>query len=269
METVFKTSYTLVTEENGIITIRQRSRTGFLIALTELVIGILSYAASRMRFTGDGGMERFCFWAAVVILPLAGMMFIIGLLRSLNSKTVFDCNSGKMKKGSKIYQFSQIENLKLERMPFADSEIFFVTAVINGKPLKLASETTKNTLEEVAGFLNQKLAVRETAVTTVKKDNASTASWAGRHFIGILLVVLGLTLAGTGFVLLQDLIFTAPGNAHGPLIWPLGIWITGLGLGDLIGLPVARVFKRGSEQSKVTMIIMILYFGSYFLICWR
>ena len=269
MDSVFKTSNTIVTEKDGVIIIRQRNRTIILIAAIELVIGVLSYMASRMRLSGDGGIERFCFWAAAIILPLAGLMFILGLLQGINAKVIFDCNSGKMRKGHHIYEFSQIEKLSLESMPFADSEIFFVTASINRKPIKLISETSKATLEEVAEFLNRKLAIREAAATAVKGDNPSTASWPGRHFIGILLIALGVIWTGTGFFFLQNLIFTGWGNEHGPLIWPLGIWIAGLGLGDLIGLPVGRVLKGGSRSSRIAMLIIILYFGSYFLICWR
>lgn len=269
IETVFKTSNALVTEKNGLITVRERSRTIILIALVELAIGVLSYLASRMRLSGDGGFERFCSWAAAIILPLAGLMLTIGLYQSLNAKTVFNCNSGKMRRGRKKYDFSQIENLSLERTVFADSEIFFLTAVVNGKGIKLISETSKDTLTEVLQFLNEKMAVREAAVTTVKEADTPTSSWAGRHFMGILLLALGLIWTGTGFYFLPNLIFTSLGNMHGTLVWPLGIWIAGLGCGDLIGLPVNQLIKGGFGSLKITMLIMIIYFGSYFLICWR
>lgn len=269
IKTVFKTSNLLVTEKNGLITVRERCRTIILIALVELVIGILSYMASRMRLSGNGGIERFCFWTAAIILPLAGLILVIGLYQSLNTKTVFNCNSGKMKRGRKIYDFSQIEDISLERKVFADGEIFFLTIVVNGKGIKLISETSKDTLTEALQFLNEKLAVREGAATTVKKANTPASSWVGRHFAGILLLALGLIWIGTGFYFIPNLIFTSSGNMHGPLVWPLGIWIAGLGCGDLIGLPVSRIINGGCRRSKMAWLIMILYFGSYFLICWR
>jgi hypothetical protein len=269
IETAFKTSNVLMTEKNGLITVGERSRTIILIAFVELAIGILSYVASRIRLSGDGGIERFCFWEAVIILPLAGLMLMIGLYQSLTTKTVFNCNSGKMRRGRKIYDFSQIENLSLERKVFAGGEIFFLTVVVNGKGIKLISETSKDTLAEALRFLNEKLAVREGAATTVKEANTPASSWVGRHFAGILLLALGLIWTGTGFYFIPNLIFTSPGNLHGSLVWPLGIWIAGLGCGDLIGLPVSRIINGGYRRSKIAMLIMILYFGSYFLICWR
>jgi hypothetical protein len=53
------------------------------------------------------------------------------------------------------------------------------------------------------------------------------------------------------------------------LVWALGIWIAGLGLADLAGIPVGRLFTRASGGSKIGILVLILYFGSYFLLCWR
>jgi|GEM_PF-1715049 len=264
---VFKTSYTLVTEENGVIYVKARTRTIVVIALFGLILGLLAYLLSRMPLTVDGGMEQFCFWAATIILSLAGLMFMIGLLQSLNSTTIFDCNSGKMRKGSKAYDFSQIQRIALERRPFGDREIFFLTAVVNGESIKIASETAKDTLEAVAVFLNQGLTNSTAATATDVYPPAS--SWVERHFIGIFLITLGVIWSGTSFFFLQNLIFTVLRNGHGPLVWPLGIWIAGLGLGDLAGIPVGRLFTRASGRSKIGILILILYFGSYFLICRR
>jgi len=269
MEPIFKTPYTLVTKERGIITVRRRSQTLVIIALIEMVIGTLVYLISRLQVFGDGGFEQFCFWAAAIILSLAGLMFIAGLLQGINSKVVFDCNSRKVSKGQKTYDFSQINNFSLEKKPFAEREIFFLTALINDKPVRLVSETSSDTLEEVADFLNKELAGHETFAPIVKEANTSTVSWAGRYFLGVLLIALGLIWSGTGFLFLQSLIFADPRNGHGPLIWPLGIWIAGLGFGELIGIPVGRVLKGNSGRSKFAVIIMILYFGSYLLFCWR
>lgn len=264
---VIKTSYTLVTEENGVIYVKARNRTIVVIALFALILGVLAYLLSRMPLTVDGGMEQFCFWAATIILSLAGLMFMIGLLQSLSSTTIFDRNSGKMRKGAKAYDFSQIQRIALERRPFGDREIFFLTAVVNGESIKIASETAKDTLEAVAVFLNQGLTNSGAAMAT--DVYLPAPSWVERHFVGIFLITLGVIWSGTGFFFLQNLIFTVLRNGHGPLVWPLGIWIAGLGLGDLAGIPVGRLFTRASGRSKIGILILILYFGSYFLICRR
>lgn len=267
MEKVFVTPYTLVTDENGVIYVKARTRRIMAIALFGLILGLLAYLFSRMPFTVDREMEQFCFWAAIIILSLAGLIFITGLLQSLNSTTVFDLNSGKMRRGAKVYDFSQIQQIALERRPFADRELFVLTAVVNGESIKLASETTQDPLEKVAGFLNQQLT--NSAAATAIDVHLPAPSWVERHFIGIFLIILGAIWSGTGYFFLQDLIFIASVNGHGPLVWPLGIWIAGLGLGDLAGIPVGRLFIRDSGRSKTGIFILLLYFATYLLLCWR
>lgn len=267
MKKVFATSYSLVTEENGVIYVKARIRRIMVIALSGLFLGLLAYLLSRLPLTIDGGMEHFCFWAATIILSLAGLTFMIGLFQSLSSTTTFDLNSGKMRKGSKEYDFSEIQRIALETRPFGDREIFFLTAVVNGEAIKLASETAKDPLEKLAAFLIQRIA-NPMAVPTMDVY-LPLPSWMERHFIGIFLFILGVIWAGTGFFFLQNLIFTVLGDGHGPLVWPLGIWIAGLGLGELAGIPAGRLFTRASGRSKIGILILVLYFGSYFLLCWR
>ncbi|HLT56373.1 MAG TPA: hypothetical protein VK057_09740 [Bacillota bacterium] len=267
MKKVFETSYSLVTEENGVVYVKARTRSIMVTALLLLIFGLSAYLLSQVPLTEDGGMEKFCFWAAIIILPSAGLLFIIGFLQSLSSTTVFDFNSGRMRKGSKVYDLSQIQRIALERRPFADREIFFLTAVVNGESIKLASETTQDPLEKVAGFLNQQLT--NSAAATAVDVYLPAPSWVGRHFIGIFLITLGAIWSGTGYFFLQDLIFIASVNGHGPLVWPLGIWIAGLGLGDLAGIPVGRLFTRDSGRSKTGIFILLLYFATYLLLCWR
>lgn len=267
MKQVFATPYSLVTEGNGVIFVKARTRRMMVIALFGLLLGLLASLLSRMPLTVDGGMERFCFWAATIILSWAGLIFIIGLLQSVNSTTSFDLNSGKMRKGSKVYDFSQIQRIALEKRPFGDREIFFLTAIVNGESIKLASETAKDTLEKVADFLNQRL--KNSGAATATDVYRPAPSWAKRHFIGIALILLGLIWAGTGFFFLQNLIFAVLGNGHGPLVWPLGIWIAGLGLGEFAGIPVGPLLTRASGHSKTGILILVLYFVTYILICWR
>lgn len=267
MEKVFATSYTLVTEENGVIYIKARTRGIMAMALFGLVLGLLAYLLSRTPLTADGGMEQFCFWAAIITMSLAGLLFTIGLLQYFNSTIVFDLNSGKMRKGSKTFDFSQIQQIALEKRAFGDREIFFLTAVVNGESIKLASETNKDTLEKVVDFLKQRLTNSEAAAATELHQPAP--SWVERHFIGVFLIIFGVIWSGTGFFFLQDLIFIASWNGHGPLVWPLGIWIASLGLGDLAGIPVRRLFTRASGRSKTGILLLLLYFGTYVLLCWR
>jgi hypothetical protein len=134
MNIAIKTPYNLVTEQNNIITLRPRSGALFIIAAVGLVTSAVFYWASRLNFSGDGGIEQFCNWAALIIVPLAGLMFLLGFFQSIKSKVVFDCNSGKMRKGLNTFCFSQIEQLSLERMPFGNREIFFLTAYVNSHP---------------------------------------------------------------------------------------------------------------------------------------
>lgn len=275
MKKVFETSYSLVTEKNGVISVRARTQRMMVIALFALILGFMAYLLSRMPLSVDGGMEQFCFWAATILQLLSGLIFVVGVFQSVISTTIFDLNSGKMRKGFKAYDLSQIQRIALEKRLFGDREIFFLTAVVNGEAIRLAAETAKDNLDKVAAFLNQRLtgfmAVPVTETATGTEVHLSASSGAERHFnfIGILLIIFGAIWAGAGFFFLQNLIFDASGNGHGPLVWPLGLWIAGLGLGDLAGLSVARLLTRDSGRSKLGILFLALYFGAYFFLCWR
>ena len=113
MKKVFETSYSLVTEENGVVYVKARTRsimvTGLYFANLR-VVGISfvrKYPLLKME-----EWRSFCFWAAIIILPSAGLLFIIGFLQSLSSTTVFDFNSGReCEKGSKYMIFRKFNGL--------------------------------------------------------------------------------------------------------------------------------------------------------------
>ncbi len=269
MNLMFKTPYTRVTEANGIITIKRRSGAIYLIAAFEIAIGAMAYLVSRLQLTADGALERLGFWVAAILIPLAALMILMGVLQGLNSIVIVDCNSRKMRKGSRVYDFSEMERFTIDSIPFADKELYFLTALVNEKPIKLVSETMKDSLERMAEYLNQRMALTESfsaGATSVRLPLAENGPQGG-YFLGALLMVMGAIWSVTGGIFLRNMIFTGPGMEHGPLLWPLGIWLAAFGLGDRIGIPWVKWLRDGPGWARA--LVLIAGFGSYFLVCWR
>jgi hypothetical protein len=122
-------------------------------------------------------------------------------------------------------------------------------------------------LESIIVFLNAKIQAEKKEAIHITEETNQVSQNVGKHFMGILLLVLGLIWSGTGFFFFTHLIFTGYGEKSGPLVWPLGIWIAGLGIGDLAGIPIFREEK--GKWRRLRTILIILYFGSYLLVCWR
>jgi hypothetical protein len=269
MNPIFQTPYTMVTEANGIITIKRRSGAIYLIAAFEIAIGAMAYLVSRLQLTAAGALERLCFWAAAILIPLAALMILMGVLQGLNSIVIFDCNSRKIRKGSRVYDFAGIDRFTVDSIPFADKELYFLTAAVNQKPIKLVSETQKDSLERMAEYLNQRTAFTESfsaEAASVRLPLAENGPQSG-YFLGVLLMVMGAIWSGTGVIFLRNIIITGPGLEHGPLLWALGIWLAAFGLGDMTGIPWVKWLREGPGWLRT--LVLIAGFGSYFLVCWR
>lgn len=58
MGKLIETAYTLVTEENGVIYVKAKTRPIMVIALFELILGSLAYFLSRLSDECCGGRSR-------------------------------------------------------------------------------------------------------------------------------------------------------------------------------------------------------------------
>ena len=109
MKKVFETPYSLVTEKNGVIYVKAKTRIVMVITLFGLILGLFAYLLSQ-SLTADGGMEQFCFWAAIIILPLSGLILHHRPPSEFKSITIFDITPGKCKR-LQVYDFRKFNGL--------------------------------------------------------------------------------------------------------------------------------------------------------------
>jgi len=264
MATIYKTRYTLVTEEEGLIRIRGRSGTLLFILSVLAVIGTAALVLSSMKFTPDGALERLCRWASIILLPLSVLLALIALGQSVGSRVTFDCSAGRVIKGSRGYDFGEVSDIGAERLPFGETNLYFLTLTVGGESLRIASDTDIRNLESISAYLKGELGSGESSSRAEKVDEK--AFFAPR-FAGVFLLSLGCLRSATGYFLLPGLIFTAPGSSHGPLVWPLGIWIAIAGILFLSGIPAVSRIKKTSAWMKA--LGLLAYLSIYFFVCWR
>src|SRR6266568_1774404 len=274
MSTVHESRFFLVTESNGVITLSPKG-SAFLPIGGGLAIcaGALFFALSRAHILDNDALDQLLVWAAAIVTPAGCLLLALGVIAAIvNRRTktyVLDCNRGIMTRGSATYPFSRITGFRLATVPLFNRELCVLLADIDGKEVKLASDLEREPLSRVVEHLNR--AVLNAAAPSRPADQGvplpPVASAVARHSVGIFLLALGAIWSTAGYFLLQDVIITRPGVGHGPLLWPLGIWLAALGLSDFVGLPFARwVVERRSWRRYAVGAIVV---GSYMVVCWR
>lgn len=72
--------------------------------------------------------------------------------------------------------------------------------------------------------------------------------------------------AVTAFFLVPDLAFSSRSSSWGILVWPLGVWMTLLGVLEWLAVPVWRWLSAPPLWRRV--LVGVLWFGSYALFSW-
>lgn len=273
MGEVLKSRHTLVIEKKGKIIVKARKGSMLAIIAGEIVVAVLAYTASGRRITADGALERLCFLASIVLIAFAALMSLILALQSATSKTVFDVDARTMRRGGKRFDLSRAGGLEVQSRPFADKQLHFLCVNVDGRQLRIASETDPADLRKAASLLEGRLGSRPAAegaavaAEASASDAAQGSPRAGSAFIGAFLIAFGALWGGGGYFFLRDVIFTMLPEYGGPLLWPFGLWLIALGACELARIPLFRRMLEGRSRGKA--VALIVFFGSYLLICWR
>ena len=262
---VFKTPYTLVSEDAFTLTIRGRNTVLFGIAASCLFVCGLSAAEARYQIVSSPAMAMFCRWSAAVLLVIAVSLIVMGILSGLRSETSINFATGKIRRGAKTYPLSSLQRITVGSIAFGGGRIHYLSAVIDGKTLRIASGTEADHVAGIADYLKKRLERKSPSAADDARE--TTGAWAGEHLAGIVLVALGLTVSVSGYFLLPGIIISHGARGHGPLMWPVGICFVIIAAFDFAGYPLHKM-SVGKERI-IKSAILLAIFSVYAFALWR
>ena len=262
---IFKTPYTLVSEDAFTLSIRGRNTVLFGIAASCLFVCGLSAAEARYQIVSSPAMAMFCRWSATVLLVISVCLIVMGFLSGMRSETTINFATGTIRRGTRTYPLTSLQRITVGSIAFGEGRIHYLSAVIDGRSVRIASGTEADHVAGIADYLKKRLERKPSAV----RDDAPAATgvWAGKHLAGIIPVSLGITVSVPGYFLMPDVIITHGARGHGPLMWPVGICFVIIGIFDFAGYPL-HTMNTGKERFIKGAILLVI-FTVYAFALWR
>jgi hypothetical protein len=171
--------------------------------------------------------------------------------------------------GRRTYTFVSITGFRLATMAIGTRQLFVLFAIVEGKDCRLISGHEEAPMTTLAEYLNSRVVLRPARPPkNAAGDVAPRELAGGRYFMPAIFLGIGSVWSAGAYHFFPDMIFVHHTSAeHGPLVWPLGLWIIALGLCELTGIPVWRSLSQGSWWRRNA--IGLSFVGTYFFVCWR
>lgn len=246
----------LVTEQEGRIEIEQRNQLGPLIGLGSLLLAGAVY----------GGAHWFPPAYAMLMTWFAALMGVLGFLNlslSLRGprRSRLDLATGIATLYGHPSALSEVSAPRIESSSIASSTFFSLVVTQRGKSRMLMTLTAREPLEPVL----------QAVATLLQQPGGPAPDLPGESFLKAFvppfLLLLGTLWSLVGYFTMSEVILGRHGS--GVLLWPLGIWIAGLGIFEWLGVPLSDAVLNYREGGRRMTWIGLLWFASYFFVCWR
>ena len=271
MDTVLEGDSFRLAESSGRITLAPKHDL-FMVKLGGLAIlaGALTQLLSRWSVLGPTLTGRVPSGLDIVVVAAGSLLLVLGVLVNvLKRPIVFDCNQWIMTIGRRTYSFVAITGFRLATMAVGSRQLFVLFAIVDGKECRLISGYEEAPMKMLAEHLNRRVVLRPARPPKNAAGEITPRQLAaGRYLMAAICLGIGSVWSAGAYVFFPDMIFVHHTSAeHGPLLWPLGLWIVALGLCELAGVQVWRLLSQGSWWRRNA--IGLLFFGTYFFLCWR
>lgn len=246
----------LVTEQDGRIEIEQRNQLGPWIGLGSLLLAGAVYGGSH--------------WAppayAMLMTWFAALMGVLGLLNlslSLRGprRSLLDPSTGIATVYGRASALSELSAPRIESTSIGSSTFFSLVVTQRAKNRMLMTLPAREPLEPVL----------QAVATLLQQPGGPTPDLPGESFLKAFLppflLLLGVLWSLVGYFTMPEVILGRSGT--GVLLWPLGIWIAGLGLLEWLGVPLSDAVLNFREGGRRMTWIGLLWFASYAFLCWR
>lgn len=252
-EVLLHTGDTRVRATRGALLVERRAT--FLLAIGAGCVGVAAGLLGIEALAGE--REAWTRWFAWVLASLGAVNLGLAALRGLASPIRFDVGLRELIRGDLRVPFERLGPPRIVETPIAGQVAVSLTIEAPSGSLRLIDgqlARERPAVERVARRIAAMIAAERPA-------KVARAEGSARGFKVALLLVLGAVWAASGWWLAPEVVWTWPGGAGGVRVWPLGLWIAGLGALELAG---ARVFDAMvGPWTRRRALLFAAWMGSY------
>jgi len=270
MEILLKSGDTLVSEENGVVTVRPRMVFPLVLSLWGLATAAGLHALSDVLSGPLSDVGALARWGAAAVAAASLLLLLAAGCIRVVRRIRIEAPNGRIVKGRTVLAFRDVDGIHVRSNKVLDQEILTIVARTGVKDVLLVSGHApryRDALERTAKRM-EFYAVRGNrepgAARGADRDGHAAE---GRRFTGWAMVAGGAVASLSAFLTVPDLVLTRPRLGFAFLFWPLGIWIAAAGLVVLLGFPLLRV--RGRRRTVWPTVLFLLLFASYCAVCFR
>ena len=253
---LFRSGDTLVTDLGPTIRFERRIFTEGGLGLGALILGFVFWVESRGWPPSTNLVpDSFGTWTSCVLWLCGGLLIIVGLVKAIAPPWELSSELRCLKRGSRHISFADIR-----RVNVTETRMGNITAV------GLSLDSTERQIWLVGGQPErrrgelQRVAERVTSQLGDLSASHPPAARSPTRFFVTFALVLGALWTNMVWIA-PNVVVTYPGANHGLRIWPLGLWIAALGLGELAGLSLFQTLLGPWNRRRA--ILFVVWFGSY------
>ncbi len=266
MNVLMKSAEVLVTEANGIVTIRARPVAAIVVCICGLAAAAVLMVISRALSDPLPDFARFARWGSAVVAVLSACVLMAAACVSVYRKTIIDSQKRILAKGRTVHELADVKHVAVHARHIMDTEILTINATVGDSDVLLVSGHSKKHQAQMLeaaqrmGDLIGRGSGRLDGGTTVVRSPVSA-----RKFVGAVVTAIGLVMSVSAFLLIPDLALTRPGARFGFLFWPVGLWIAAAGAAGIVAGSVPGLLSR--SEKVLLPLAFTAWAASYFLVC--
>jgi len=265
---VFSSADIEVTDSKNAITIRRRPVFHFLFGGGSIAVAMLFRLIPAEMFAFDPVLVKVLFKVFSSILILLGVVIILMyiLLPDRNARTI-DKMRGAITGQGQAVPFAAVTRITLKSLKIQSVTSLSIVAVADGKEFFLVPgqlEWHREKMEELTALLREcVLKSRMGEGPEPVETEPSKSLPAENIFLGLTLLLSGSLFSLFTYLYAPHVIFIAHGA--GVLLWPAGLWLCGIGIAELLRIPLWKAMTNGTALQKILFHVIIML--SYILIC--
>jgi hypothetical protein len=187
---------------------------------------------------------------------LGGLLIALGFAMRIAPPWELSSELGCLKKGSRRISFEEIRSVDVTETRLGRRTAVGIRVNSNRGAIWLVPgqlESRRSEIQRVAERVKAEL--RDTSTTREHVAGSPTRFWV-TFFVGF-----GAFWAGSMAWLAPHVVLKYSAAKHGFLLWPFGLWIAALGLGELAGLKLVETTLGPWNRRRV--ILFAVWMGSY------
>lgn len=257
-----------VTDSKSAITIRRSPVFHLLLGGGSIAVAMLFRLIPAEMFAFDPVLVKVLLKVFSSILILLGVMIILIyiLLPDRNSMTI-DKMRGAITGGGLAVPFAAVTGITLKSLKIQNVTSLSIVALADGKEFFLVPgqlEGHREKMEELTALLREcVLKSRPGERPEPVETEPSKCLPAENLFLGLTFLVSGSLFSLFTYLYAPHVIFIAHGA--GVLLWPVGLWICGIGITEILRIPLWKAMTNGTAMQKI--LFHVLLTASYILIC--